>query len=86
MDILSLYLIKPTHKYAIRPWARLFPRFASLFNFEASALLQNHFKLDNTFGYKPVLKQSMACPWSRSRSRWDFHFHSYVLTIYVRLY
>ena len=24
--------------------------------------------------------------WSRSSSRWDFHFHSYVLTIYVRLY
>ena len=23
---------------------------------------------------------------SRSSSRWDFHFHSYVLTIYVRLY
>ena len=22
----------------------------------------------------------------RSSSRWDFHFHSYVLTIYVRLY
>ena len=22
----------------------------------------------------------------RSISRWDFHFHSYVLTIYVRLY
>ena len=25
-------------------------------------------------------------PMSRSRSRWDFHFHSYVLRIYVRLY
>ena len=25
-------------------------------------------------------------PRSRSSSRWDFHFHSYVLTIYVRLY
>ena len=25
-------------------------------------------------------------PMSRSRSRWDFHFHSYVLTIYARLY
>ena len=24
--------------------------------------------------------------WSRSSSRWDFYFHSYVLTIYVRLY
>ena len=23
---------------------------------------------------------------SRSSSRWDYHFHSYVLTIYVRLY
>ena len=23
---------------------------------------------------------------SRSSSRWDFHFHSYVITIYVRLY
>ena len=23
---------------------------------------------------------------SRSSSRWDFHFHSYVLTIYVRIY
>ena len=23
---------------------------------------------------------------SRSSSRWDFHFHSYVLTIYVRVY
>ena len=23
---------------------------------------------------------------SRSSSRWDFHFHSYMLTIYVRLY
>ena len=23
---------------------------------------------------------------SRSSSRWDFHLHSYVLTIYVRLY
>ena len=23
---------------------------------------------------------------SRSSSRWDFHFHSYVLTIYVRLF
>ena len=25
-------------------------------------------------------------PQIRSSSRWDFHFHSYVLTIYVRLY
>ena len=23
---------------------------------------------------------------SRSSSKWDFHFHSYVLTIYIRLY
>ena len=25
-------------------------------------------------------------PMSRSSSRWDYHFHSYVLTIYVHLY
>ena len=39
-------------------------------------------------------RPSVSCPirscpvpsWSRSSSRWDFHFHSYVLTIYVRLY
>ena len=28
----------------------------------------------------------LFCDQSRSSSRWDFHFHSYVLTIYVRLY
>ena len=28
----------------------------------------------------------LAWPMSLSSSRWDFHFHSYVLTIYVRLY
>ena len=27
-----------------------------------------------------------ASLWSCSSSRWDFHFHSYELTIYVRLY
>ena len=27
-----------------------------------------------------------STPQSHSRSRWDFHFHSYVLTIYVFLY
>ena len=39
----------------------------------------------------PVKQRSLtmkkgALSLSRSSSRWDFHFHSYVLTIYVRLY
>ena len=33
--------------------------------------------------YKAVAQTLLL---SRSSSRWDFHFHSYVLTIYVRLY
>ena len=31
-------------------------------------------------------QQGVAVYKSRSSSRWDFHLHSYVLTIYVRLY
>ena len=36
----------------------------------------------------PVPAALAAAPlvMSRSSSRWDFHFHSYVLMIYVRLY
>ena len=62
MDILSLYLRKPTHNCAILPQARVFHCFASLFDFGASALLQNHFILENTFGDKPVLNKAMAYP------------------------
>ena len=32
------------------------------------------------------LNTPVTAPQSRSSYRWDSHFHSYVLTIYVRLY
>ena len=38
----------------------------------------------------PIIPTSCAASplfsWSHSSSRWDSHFHSYVLTIYIRLY
>ena len=36
--------------------------------------------------YRQYLYFWLPLSWSRSSSIWDFHFHSYVLTIYVRLY
>ena len=34
----------------------------------------------------PIMMRLNGLLVSRSSSRWNFHFHSYVLTIYVRLY
>ena len=39
-----------------------------------------------SMGYILIPTFCVYSPKSRSRSRWDFHFHSNVLTIYVRLY
>ena len=36
--------------------------------------------------FGPCRDDEWSWVWSCSSSRWDFHFHSYVLTIYVRLY
>ena len=36
--------------------------------------------------YTGTLRVMHSIVMSRSSSRWDFYFHSYVLTIYVRLY
>ena len=45
---------------------------------------------DAPFTSKQIVDIALLClekmGVSRSSSRWDFHFHSYVLTIYVRLY
>ena len=57
-------LEKRTQMYVLYPHPTLLlPRFAPLFNFEASAFFLNMFRLGNIFGARPDLVKALVCPW-----------------------